>query len=360
MDLDVDLSGLRKPKYIENGDPLQDEEKLLQGLLIVEPEDVMANTIRKVPSDEALMPLRWGSNRRATGRSKSGLQVRLQNLFAHCVPIKNLRMNSTKTNHAPFSVTPFSFSTLRTNSGNMKILVPRNNSPTSLIFGEALSGKSIVYTYTSSSSSSSGRIVSSFGAVGDHLTSIGSANLPRSAVITGGRSPSARPERTIRSATTRTRSPLADLVLSSTPDEEPYHLVALGHIGPLKQPFTPQLVKPADLCTLTRRRRSLSDLREAPQARQSSLGAEGGVSKSQIAVEMNVLGLDDIQTVGKDSVKQPDELYSMEAADPPMWSRKGPPFDLNRRDHSLDPQTFSLPFGVCRNSCTMFMFHQLT
>ena len=242
----------------------------------------------------------------------------------------------------------------------MKILVPRNNTPTSLIFGEALSGKSIVYTYTSSSSSSSGRIVSSFGAVGDHLTSIGSANLPRSAVIAGGRSPSARPERAIRSATTRTRSPLADLVLSSTPDEEPYHLVALGHIGPIKQPFTPQLVKPADLCTLIRRRRSLSDLREAPQARKSSVGAEGGVSKSQIAVNMSVLGLDDVQTVAKDNLKQPDEPHSMEAAVPPMWSRKGPPFDLNRRDHSLDPQTFSLPFGVCRNSCSVYMFYQLT
>lgn len=68
----------RKPKYIEKGDPLQDEEILLQGLPIVEPGDEAINTIRKVPSDQALMPLRWGSSRRATGRSKSGLQVRLR------------------------------------------------------------------------------------------------------------------------------------------------------------------------------------------------------------------------------------------------------------------------------------------
>lgn len=74
---DVGQSVLRKPKYIENGDPLQDEEKLLQGLPIVEPVDEELNTIRKVPSDQALMPLRWGSSRRVTGRSKSGLQVRL-------------------------------------------------------------------------------------------------------------------------------------------------------------------------------------------------------------------------------------------------------------------------------------------
>ena len=65
----------RKPKYIENGDPLRDEEKLLQGLPIVEPGDEGLNTIRKVPSDQALLPLRWGSSRRTTGRSKSGLQV---------------------------------------------------------------------------------------------------------------------------------------------------------------------------------------------------------------------------------------------------------------------------------------------
>lgn len=74
---DFEQSAFRKPKYIENGDPLQDEEKLLQGLSIVEPGDEEFNTIRKVPSDQALMPLRWGTNRRVTGRSKSGLQVRL-------------------------------------------------------------------------------------------------------------------------------------------------------------------------------------------------------------------------------------------------------------------------------------------
>lgn len=74
---DVEPFDFRKPKYIEKGDPLQDEEKLLQGLPLVEPGDETFNTIRKVPSDQALMPLRWGSSRRATGRSKRGLQVRL-------------------------------------------------------------------------------------------------------------------------------------------------------------------------------------------------------------------------------------------------------------------------------------------
>lgn len=73
--LNVESIVFRKPKHIEEGDPLQDEEKLLQGLPIVEPEDEAINTIRKVPSDQALEPIRWGGTRRATGRSKSGLQV---------------------------------------------------------------------------------------------------------------------------------------------------------------------------------------------------------------------------------------------------------------------------------------------
>ena len=194
--------------------------------------------------------------------------------------------------------------------------------------------------------------MSSFGAVGDHLASTGSALLP-TAVVGGGRNPSATPERAIMSATTRTRSPLADLVLSSTPDEEQYQLLALGGVGPWKQPFTPQLVKPANLCTLTRRRRSLSDLKEAPQARQSSVGAEPGAPNPQVSANMRVLTTDDVRTVRNDGLEQPDEVSSIEGTDPPVWSRKGPPFELNRRDHSLDPGTFSLPFGVGHSSGCM-------
>ena len=291
----------------------------------------------------------WSVQKRTAGTSTESLRT--------IYPSQKSKNQFDKNKSDTLSCNFFSWS-LKTNSGNAKILVPSNNAPTSLMLGEALSGNSIVYTYASSSSSSSGRIVSSFGAVGDHLTPIGPANLPRSAEATGGRSPSARPERAIRSATTRrTRSPLADLVLSSTPDEEPYQLIALRHIGPWKQPFTPQLVKPADLCVLTRRRRSLSDLKEAPQARQPWVGAEAGASKSQVAANMDTLGLDSVQTVGKDSLKQPDELSSMVATTPPVWSRKGPPFDPNRRDHNLDPQTFSLPFGVCRSFCCIHMFY---
>ena len=235
----------------------------------------------------------------------------------------------------------------------MKILVPSSKVPTTLVLGGAITGKSIIYTYASSSSSSSGRTMSSFGAVGDHLASSGSTGLPRTVVAMGGRNQSNRLERAVMSATSGTRSPLADLVLSSTPDEEPYHLLALGQVGPWKQPFTPQLVKPSNLCALNRRRRSLSDLKEVPQARQNSASAEPEALNHQVLATMNVLGPDDVRTIRNDSLEQPDEVSSIEATDPPIWSRKGPPFEFNRRDRNLDPETFSLPFGVGRSpSCT--------
>ena len=303
----------RKPKYIEKGDPLQDEAKLLQGQPIVEPGDEAFNPIRKVPSDRSLMPLRWGSSRRATGRSKSGLQIQ----------------------------------------------VPGSNAPTSLALGEAVTGKSIIYAYTSSSSSTSGRTTSSFGAVGDHLSSTRSAFLPGNLVAMGDRNLSSKLERAAMSANSRIRSPLTDLVLSSMPDQEPYQLLAQGQVGPWKQPFTPQLVKPSDLCTLIQRRRSLSDLKESVQARPSGVNAEPGGPRPQIPANMKISGLE------KDSLVQPDDINAIEAKDPPVWSRKGLPFEENRRarggqrvhlsfpDYSLDPETFSLPFGVGRNCCCL-------
>ena len=218
-----------------------------------------------------------------------------------------------------------------------------------------MTGKSIIYAYASSSSSS-GRTTSSFGAVGDHLASTRSAGFPKASMKDQNHSNGL--ERAVMSAHSRTRSPLADLVLSSIPDEESYHLLALGQVGPWKQPFTPQLVKPSSLCTLIRRRRSLSDLEEAPQARQSLVSAVPGSPKPHIPGDVKVSGPDIIR---KDSRVQLGEVSSTEAKDPPVWSRKGLPFEVNRQarsglrvyekpqDDSLDPETFSLPFGVCRN-----------
>lgn len=109
---DIEPIVLRKPKRIEKGDPLQDEEQLLRGLPIVEPgEEETSNTIKKVPSDQALMPLRWGSCRRSTGRSKSGLQVRLHLRGIPSQPIPQLEpwdMFPECHAHVPYLVAPSS------------------------------------------------------------------------------------------------------------------------------------------------------------------------------------------------------------------------------------------------------------
>ena len=235
----------------------------------------------------------------------------------------------------------------------LKILVPQGNELTSSILGGAVTGRSIIYTFTSSSSSSDGRTTSSFGAVGDHLGLSGSTSLPRNVVAMGSRNPSTNVDRGVMSANSRTRSPLADLVNSSTPDEEPYQLLALGQVGPLKQPFTPQLLKSSDLRALTRRRRSLSDLKDAPQARQLPVGSE---SRAKIPASLKVSDSDDIRTDRKESLVQSDAIGSTEVTTPPVWSRKGLPFDQNRRDLRLDPETFSLPLGVCRVILSVYYF----
>ena len=168
------------------------------------------------------------------------------------------------------------------------------------------------------------------------------------------------------SANARNRSPLADLVLTSAPDEEPYPLLALGHVGPWKQPFTARLVKPSNLCTLIQRRRSLTDLQEVPKTRGSLVSAESGAAKPQVAANMEAPRPDDFQDVGLDSLIRPHGLSSDDAKDPPVWSRRGLPFEANRRvrsglhvpvgnpEYNLDPDTFSLPFGVGYTFCSMW------
>lgn len=177
----------------------------------------------------------------------------------------------------------------------------------------------------------------------------------------GDRNPSSGLELADTSANGRTRSPLANLVLDSTPDEEPYQLLALGQVGPCKQPFTPQLVKPSNLSTLIRRRRSLSDLKEASGARKSSVSADPGALEMQVTADVNAARPDDTRNVRKDGLVQQDEVNIIKEKDPPVWARKGLPFELSRRarsglpvhlncqEYSLDPDTFSLPFGVGRS-----------
>ena len=76
-----------------------------------------------------------------------------------------------------------------------------------------------------------------------------------------------------------------------------------------------------------------------------------------------VSGPDNIQPVRENSFVQSADGSSVDIKDPPVWSRKGLPFEMNHlagsglrvhltpQEYSLDPETFSLPFGVGRSSC---------
>ena len=249
-----------------------------------------------------------------------------------------------------------SFSTANGWVEKIKIIVPRGNASASSNVDGTVTGKSIIYTFTSSTSSSSERTTGSFGAIGDHLNLTGSADSSRTMVAAGDRNSSTKVERGVMSADSRTRSPLADLVISSTPDEEPFQLLALGQIGPWKEPFRPQFVKSSDFGALTRRHISLSDLKDTPQARQYSVCTKSRAPKSEVPASLKVSEADDIRTGKQDIFVQSDGIRSTEVTIPPVWSRKGLPFDQNRRDLKLDPGTFSLPFGVCHAIPRVWIF----
>ena len=120
----------------DDGDPLQDDSRLLKGLRITESDENDPTAVRKVPSEQALSKFRWGSHHRTSGRSRSGLQIQ----------------------------------------------VPGRKIPLEPIVSATTSAKSIVYTYESSSSSS-GRTTQSFGAIGDHLPSARSALLSSNTML---------------------------------------------------------------------------------------------------------------------------------------------------------------------------------
>lgn len=295
------------PKRIEEGDPLQDEEKLLHGLQIVNPGQEGLNTLAKAPSDEALLPLRWGSDRRATGRSKTGLQIQ--------VPSRKAA--------AAFGV---------------------------------ISGKSITYTYTSSSSSSGGRTTNSFGAVGDHLSPAKLSLSSSNPAARANHSALCGPERAVASATCHTTSPLANLVLNSEPDESPYKLVVAGELGPTRQSFAPYLV--TNLRIVPVRRRSLSDLIDGQPCLSCSpvQGSKPAIASTHANSYRSSSGYS--KAIQRESYVLPKELDSTQHEQPPMWARKGLPFELKRKalsgesihlnilQYNLDPSTFSLPYGV--------------
>lgn len=164
-----------QPMNREKGDPLQDDGKLLW-----EPKP----TLRKSQSNQAF-ELRWGSNRRKTGRSKASLQITVPDHK------KSLSMLTT---------------------------------------GPILIDKSILYTYTSSSSGGSWT-PHSFGSVGDRI----STETPGKAKSLPFPQTSIEPAHFDKKMA-ECQSPLKDLVNTSMPDQELYKLLAVGRLASASAP----------------------------------------------------------------------------------------------------------------------------
>ena len=288
----------------------------MQGPQIAERADDNPNVIRKVPSDQALSKFRWGSNQRTSGRSKSGLQI----------------------------------------------LVPGRKIPVELITGGPVTGKSIIYAYASSASSS-GRSTYSFGAVGDHLPSARSALLSSSARPVIHENQSTKPEKSLQNAVSSKRlSPLANLVMESDPDQDPYELLVVGETGPCCRQVTPQIIAPSSL--KPRRRRSSSDLIEP----RTTLSDQTGQSIPSSITPRGTAALERPRPGGPgcnkdETIASPFDVTRAAYEDaPPVWHRAGPPFGLsahelnddsthlNSQHRHLDPATFTLPHGVSNES----------
>ena len=299
----------------DDGDPLQDDSRLLQGLRITESDENDPTAVKKVPSEQALAKLRWGSHHRTSGRSRSGLQI----------------------------------------------LVPSRNIPLEPIVSATATGKSIIYTYESSSSSS-GRTTQSFGAIGDHLPSARSAILSSSTMLAIPEDSMIRPS--LRTpASSNIRSPLGDLVLESLPDEGSYKLLAIGEVGPIRNNIVPHVVDPSQL--VPQRRRSLSDLIEPPALLSSQTSP---ISPRLAADQMITQDESSSSSVTQFSVpdilpQSPEATETSGEVTAPVWYRSGPPYGakvgrgigervaLNLRHRDLDPATFSLPYGVSARIC---------
>ena len=293
-----------------DGDPLQDDSRLLQGLRITESDESDPTAVRKVPSEQALSKLRWGSHHRTSGRSRSGLQI----------------------------------------------LVPDRKIPPEPIVSATVTGKSIVYSYESSSSSS-GRTTRSFGAIGDHLPSARSALLSSNTMLDIPEDSMIGPSlRTSRSS--NTLSPLGNLVLASLPDEGSYKLLAVGEVGPTRKNVVPHVVDPAKL--VPQRRRSLSDLVEPPAKLSSQTSPTSPKPAADRITEQDEWSRPSVTQFGVPDIlsQSPEATETSGEEIAPVWYRSGPSYStkvgrgngervaLNFRQPDLDPTLFSLPYGV--------------
>jgi len=302
-----------RPYPVENGDPLLDDGKLYHGPRIRDMETEMPNTIKKSSSNQALAKFRWGSDKRTTGRSKTGLQI----------------------------------------------TVPRRETLPSLTTGPILVDKSILYTYASSSSGG-GRTGRSFGSIGDHLSPDRSCNERLSLLL---RTP--RQIESLSHTPVEDRPFLQNLVDTSTPDAGLYKLLVMREVGPSQRPSTSTPIQPNKL-PAPLRRRSLNDLLDLPSAvHVSAYDSKSSSVLLKHRLEKLALQYEAQEGASRSHARTP--LYvgkSIFGDEPPVWARRGPPYRVGDRqglaaivDHAwrqadLDAPTFSLPFGVGCNKHT--------
>lgn len=296
-----------RPYRVENGDPLLDDDKLFHGPHIRDMETEMPNTIKKSSSNQTLGKFRWATNKRTTGRSKTGLQI----------------------------------------------TVPRRETPASLTTGPILVDKSILYTYASSSSGGV-RTGRSFGSIGDHLTPDRSCNERLSMLLHNSRH-----IKDLSQTTVEDRPFLQNLVDTSTPDAGIYKLLVMREIGPSQRPLTSTTIPPNEL-PAPLRRRSLNDLLELPLA--VHVPTHDSKSSSVLLkhrLEQLALQYDAHKEASPSHARTPLHVgNSTLHNNPPLWVRRGPPYrigdrqglaaivDFAWRQPDLDAPTFSLPFGV--------------
>ena len=209
---DVDGSNTMSSNPIlqhSEGDPMCNDKTLFQGHRLANPGDESPDAIRKVPSDQVLSVLRWGSNQRTSSHSKSALQI--------IVPGRNL--SESEMVSAPYT------------------------------------GRSIMYLYTSSSSSS-GKTNRSWGAVGDHLSPAKSGSFSSCALPISHEEHLCQTYPNISCAATQSSSKLAELVSDSVLDKDPYKLLVVGETGRYRRSIVPCLSAPSKFHLVPQRRRS--------------------------------------------------------------------------------------------------------
>ena len=314
---------LRSPRFIETGDPLSDDGRLLYGPMISnEAEPQSPEVLKKSPSDQALSPFRWGSSHRKTGRSKTGLSITVPGPSV-CGELQKQAQDSA------------------------------------LVTGPILRDKSILYTY-SSSSSGGNKTGSSFGAIGDHTNpnstrwnSPADMSIPRN---------SARPriEGVYQPDKAGEESTLQQLVENSQPDLQMYDILILGETGPLSQPGAARTVNASEFSPVLHRRRSLNDLVE----RLST----GNLPSDQEHVS-DATDDQPSQIISPRNQRNPaNTIVPLEPVRmPEIWRRRGPSFrelvllasnQLGTgaaTDGALDPSTFSLPYGVSGPSLKSYL-----